>query len=118
MLGFLLFPYLNKSARLYYLLGFNNTVIGKMLYTYNLNIYNLLYNNKTIVDEPNVDEPNEDSIKLKIENKEKPKKKLNAYQIFIKDNYNKIKNENPFLSSKEIMIELGKEWTENKKKSL
>lgn len=117
MLSFLFLPYLNKSVRLHYLLGFNNTIIGKMLYLYNPSIYNLLYySNKTIVDE--VDKVDEDSIKSKPENIEKPKRKLNAYQIFIKDNYNKIKNENPFLNSKEIMTELGREWNENKKKLL
>jgi len=103
MLSFLFFPYSIQSVRL---LGFNNTITAKLLYLYNPYMYSLLYKNKkTIVDTTS-------------ENKEKSEKKLNAYQIFIRDNYNKIKNENPFLSSKEIMIELGKEWTENKKKSL
>lgn len=111
MLSFLLFPYINKSVRLQ---GFNNTITSKLLYSYNPYMYCTLYNKKTITE----DKKNVDVIKSDIENTEKPNKKLNAYQIFIKENYHKIKNENPFLSSKEIMIELGKEWSENKKKSL
>lgn len=110
LLSFLLFLYSNKSVRLQ---GFNNTITAKLLYLYNPYIYSILYTNRKTI----VDTTNKDNIKSELEIKEKPDKKLNAYQIFIKENFNKIKNENPFLSSKEIIIELGKEWTENKKKS-
>lgn len=110
MLSCLFFPYHNKSVRLQGLLGFNNTVVGKMLYLYNPYIYDLLYNNKKVI-----------TSDIKVENTEPsviPNKKLNAYQLFIKENYTRIKSENPFLTSKEIITELGKEWSENKKKSL
>jgi hypothetical protein len=90
MFRLLSFIYLNKLVRIKYLLEFNNTIIGKMIYQYN----------KPIIKKQNVLNKN---------------RKLNAYQIFIKNNYNKIKNENPFLTSKEIISILGKEWTENKK---
>jgi hypothetical protein len=102
MLSLLFFPYLNQSVRI---LWFNNSITVKLLYLYNPYLYSLLYRNRKTIDN------------TVSEKKEKPEKKLNAYQVFIKENYNKIKNENPFLTSKEIMVELGREWSENKKKS-
>lgn len=104
MVSLLYFIYLNKLVRMKYLLEFNNTIIGKMIYQYNKTIIsnNFEDNNTTIEDN------------IKSENITNKKRKLNAYQIFIKNNYNKIKNENPFLTSKEIISILGKEWTENK----
>jgi hypothetical protein len=102
MLSLLFFPYLNQSVRI---LWFNNSITVKLLYLYSPYLYSLLYRNRKTIDN------------TVSEKKEKPEKKLNAYQVFIKENYNKIKNENPFLTSKEIMVELGREWSENKKKS-
>ena len=111
MLSFLYFVHFNNSVRLPYLIGLHNTLIGRILYLYNPYIYKLLNNKNRILIEDTKEE---------IVDKEEVNttKKLNTYQKFVKDNYKRIKDENPFLTSKEIITELGKEWSENKNKSL
>lgn len=75
-------------------------------------LLSLIYFNKLIL---NIYKP-KTQIKYKIEIKDKiiNNKKLNKYQIFVKENYSKIKKENPLMQSKDIISKLGKEWSDLK----
>ena len=53
-------------------------------------------------------------LKGNIEKKEKKKRELTKYNIFMKDNFNKIYKKNPTLKPKEIMALVAVEWKKEK----
>ena len=53
----------------------------------------------------------------KTDNENKPKKELNAYQKFMKENISIVKNENPNLTGTEVFSIIAKKWKEQKEEN-
>ena len=54
---------------------------------------------------------------IKTDNENKPKKELNAYQKFMKENISIVKNENPKLTGPEVFSIIAKKWKEQKEEN-
>ena len=106
MLYFLFLSYSNPVQ--------TNNLIKNIQIINNSYLLTTIFYNKFIMSY--LENSSENSLENSLENssENKIKKKLNPYQLFIKENYPIMKKNNPLLNSKEIFSKLASEWSKNK----